>query len=148
MSFMQRLSATTTRHMDSLKALHARRVAEAEARARRKIAEARTKTEKERAKLVLEREKLALRQELYEAQTATRKAKDAVKKARLEAGDLTVGERLGIVGRQVSKQAGQAYKVLEKQSRKQARPTRKRVVRKSTVAKRTVASKKKSVARK
>ncbi len=95
MNFAQKLSSTVKGQLSYLKSAHDRRVAEAEARAQLKLAKARTETERARAKLVLEREKLVLKRELYEAKTATLKAKAAVKKARLEAGDLTIGERLG-----------------------------------------------------
>jgi len=87
--------------MANLKAMHDRRVQEAETRARAKIARANTKLEAERAKLKLAQEKLALRKELYEAQTATRRAKVAMNKARIEAGDLNIGERLEKIGRDI-----------------------------------------------
>lgn len=143
MGFTQKLTDTVKRHMVNLKAAHDKRVIEAEARARVRLATARTSTEREKAKLILEREKLALKMDLYEAQIATRKAKAAVNKARLEAGDLTIGERIGAVGSSLGREAKSAYKALEKRSR----PTRKRVVRKAAgkvVSRKTVTGKRKT----
>ena len=140
---MQKLSATVKKQMDSIKAARDRRVAEAEARARRRMANAKTKGERERAKLTLENEKLALQLELYEAQIATGKAKAAVKRARLEAGDLTVRERLGgagaKVGRRVGKELKSAYVALGKRSRESSRLPRKRVSAKKVVTRKRVA---------
>jgi len=92
--FTLMVTAATKRHLANLRGMHDRRVKEAEARAKAKMAIAQTKAEREKAKMALEREKLNLKRELYEARIATQKAKTAVKKARLEAGDLTIGERL------------------------------------------------------
>ncbi len=99
MNFAQRLQVMVKKHMANLQEAHDRRVKEAEARAKAKMARARTDNERKLAKLQLEREKLKLRKDLYEAKIATQRARDAVKKARLEAGDLTVGERLTEFGR-------------------------------------------------
>jgi len=101
MSFIQQLDAGVRKHMANLKAMHDRRVQEAETRARADIAHATTKLEQERAKLKLVREKLALKRELYEARLATRQAKAAMNKARIEAGDLSIGERLGKIGKDI-----------------------------------------------
>ena len=103
MGFIKRVSAVTKRQMANLQAAHDRRVKEAEVRTRAKLEVARTKGEREKAKLALEREKLNLKRELYEAKIATQKASAAVKKARLEAGDLTIGERAEATWRALSK---------------------------------------------
>ena len=99
MRFTQRLSAGVKGHLSNLKDMHERRVEAAEAKAKRELAEARTKTDRQKVLLKLKREKLSAKKELYEAQLATKKAKKAVEKARKEAGDLTVGERIGAFGK-------------------------------------------------
>ncbi len=127
MSFTQKLSAGVKKHMANLKEMHDQRVQAAEDRARRQLAAAQTKTEREKVKLQLRRDLMAAKKELYEAQTAARQAKTALEKARKEAGDLTMGERLGQVGRGVGKSSMLAYKALVSKP-----PRRKRVVRKKT----------------
>ena len=99
MRFTQRLSSGVRGHLSNLKNMYNKRIEMAEARARRQLDEARTKTDREKVLLKLKREKLSAKKELYEAQIATQKAKVAVEKARKEAGDLTVGERLGAFGK-------------------------------------------------
>ena len=127
MNFAQKLSATVKTQLAGIQSAHDKRVVEAEARARRNLAKARTKQERDLTMLQLQREKLALRRELSEAKVATQKAKFATEKARKEAGDLTVGERLGVFGARLGKQATGAYRALEKSQR----PKRKRAVRKA-----------------
>ncbi len=109
------------KQLSNLREMHDRRVKEAEARAEASMARAKTKVEREKAKLKLAREKLQLKKELYEAKTATVKAKAAVAKARKEAGDLTLGERLG------SLEAGgmRMYKMLVGPKRRPAKKKRK-----------------------
>ena len=97
MNLVQKAREVTQR----IQALHDRRVREAEDRATASLARARTQADREKAKQKLAREKIALQRELYEAKTATQKAKTAMEKARKEAGDLTVGEKLGAFGRQL-----------------------------------------------
>ncbi len=94
MSFTQKVSAGVRKHLSNLKSAYDQQVKNAEARAQAKIALARTKQERELAKLQLQRDKIALKKELYEAWIATRNAAVALKKARLEAGDLTISEKL------------------------------------------------------
>lgn len=95
MSFARRLSAGVKRHLSNINEMRDRQVVAAEQRARVRMARAKTRADKEKAKLQLEREKLKIQKEVYEAKIATQKAKIALKKARKEAGDLTIGERLG-----------------------------------------------------
>ena len=95
MNFAQKLSGGVRKHLSNLNDMYDRRVKAAEDKARVRMEQAKTKTEREKAKLKLAREKIALKRELYEARIATNKAKSAMEKARKEAGDLTVGERIG-----------------------------------------------------
>jgi len=129
MSFAQKLSSGVQKHMAHLKAMYANRVAAAEARAQQRLANARTKTEKELVKLQLVRDKMSAKKELYEAQVATRRAREALEKARKEAGDLTLGERLGVMGKDLQRRLWQPQK-----------PTRRQAVRKRASTPRTVAS--------
>ena len=94
MSFTQKVSSGVKKHLSNLKNAYDGQVKAAEVRAQAKIALAKTKLERELAKLQLQRDKVALKKELYEAQIATRKAEVALKAARLEAGDLTIPERI------------------------------------------------------
>lgn len=131
-NFTQKVSSLVKKHIASIEEAHDRRVVEAEARARRRLATARTKAEREMVMLQLKREKYALKQELSEAKIATRKAQDAATKARKEAGDLTLGERFGVVGRRLGRETVRAYRGLAKTQR----PARKR--RSATAKRRTV----------
>ncbi|KKN59665.1 hypothetical protein LCGC14_0539920 [marine sediment metagenome] len=94
MNFTQKISAGVKKQLSNLKSAYDQRVKNAEVRAQAKIALARTKQERELALLQLQRDKIALKKELYEARIATKNAAVALKKARLEAGDLTISERL------------------------------------------------------
>jgi len=126
MGISQRISTIVKKQLASIQSAHDRRLVEAEARARSKLAKAKTTQARELAILQLQREKMALSKELSEAKLATQKAKTAAEKARKEAGDLTVGERLGVFGSKLGKEAKGAYKALEKAQR----PKRKGNVRK------------------
>lgn len=128
MNFTQKLQTMVKKHMTNLQEAHDRRVKEAEVRAKIRMARARTDTERKLAKLQLEREKLKLKKDLYEARTATQKARDTVKKARLEAGDLTVGERLTKFGRMSMK----TYRTLAKSGRSRRTGTRRRTTKQRT----------------
>jgi len=128
MNFVQRVSSIVKKHIASIEAAYDRRVAEAEVRARHKLDRARTKQERELAMLQLRRDKATLRKELSEAKVATYKAETAAKKARREAGDLTVGERLGAVGSRLGRETVGVYRALEKAQR----PKRRRTTRKVT----------------
>ena len=126
MGISQRISSTVKKHLSSIQSAHDRRLVEAKVRARRNLAKARTTQAKELAILQLQREKLDLARELSEAKIATQKVKVAAEKARKEAGDLTIGERLGGFGARLGKEAKGAYRALEKTQR----PKRKGNVRK------------------
>lgn len=116
--------------MDSIRAVHNRRVADAEARARTKMAHAKTQAEKLRIRTQLDKERAAAYRELSEAQNAARQASASLRKARIEAGDLTAGEKfmrgLKSSGRELQK--GMAS------LQKPAKPTRKAASRKRSTA--------------
>lgn len=135
MSFAQKLSSTVKRHLANLQKAHDARLREAEKKARVKLAKAKTKAGRERAMLQLRTDRANLRRELSEAQIATQKAERAAKVARLEAGDLTFGERLAKSGRELGRSARTTYRSLQSL---QGRPTRKRRVIRKTVTKRAV----------
>jgi hypothetical protein len=137
MNFTQKLSSVVKKHMVSIQKAHDRRLAEAEKKARARLARATTKAGREKAMLQLRMDRANLRRELSEAQIATQKAEKAAKVARLEAGDLTFGERLAKSGREFGRGTMATYKILSK-AKRPAR--RRRVIRKTTVHK-TVAKK-------
>ena len=128
MSFAQKLSSEVRKHMSNLNRMHDERVARAEARAREQLAKAKTNTDREKVKLQLQREKMQAKQELYEAQTATKKAKTAMEKARKEAGDFTIGERVGQAGQSIGRGSVKAYQELTKTKRRPVKRTTKRKV--------------------
>ena len=92
------IASMTKAHLANLKRAYNEYVALAEARAKLDLAQVRSKAEKEKVLLHLEREKMAAKRELYAARLATQKDRKATEKIRLEAGDLTVAERLTKAG--------------------------------------------------
>ena len=64
---------------------------------------------------------------MYVAQRATQEKRAEVKKARLATGALTLGERLGIMGRRLGKESVSAYKAMRKQVRAESKTVRKAV---------------------
>jgi hypothetical protein len=125
MSFLTQLKAATQRHIKTLQRAHAMRVKEAERRAKLNLAHAKTKAEREKAMLSLRREKANLSQELSEAKIATQKAEAAAKRARIASGNLTMGEGLNKVGRQIGGGLRMMYKDLSKPAPRR-RTTRRR----------------------
>jgi len=135
------LAQVIQKQMSKVREMHAKRVREAEARASAKLAKARGDLERQRVKLQLMQEKANLSKELYEAQAALRNTRIAVNKARIEAGDLTVGERLGKAGRDIAgsvlaKDLARAGKALFTADKSRPKP------RKRATAKRTATHKK------
>ncbi len=101
MSILTRINSIATQQVDRIKKAYKQHDKMLLAQARRQVALAKTKTAKEKVRLQLESDRVRLKTELAEAREATYKAKvraqqavKAANKARIEAGDLTIGERL------------------------------------------------------
>jgi hypothetical protein len=82
--------------------------------------------------LNLERERIDLKRKMYEETISVRRAREALERARIEAGDLTLSERLVRAGRSLSGRARSTYNDLAKMIYGESSKTRRRTTSKIT----------------
>lgn len=116
MPFHHKITQTIKGGVTQLQDAHKRRVKAADAKARKKMRMAKTALQREKARTDLAREKVSLERELYESKLALQQEKKAATQARQAAGVLTVGERLGKMGKSFGRDASSAFRALTKPS--------------------------------
>ena len=127
---LKRLSEMTKKRVATLQKAHRRRIKEADARARVKLARAKTELERRRIREEQKLAKVKAEREFYEAKLAVLREKEATTRIRREAGAFTFGERAGRFIKRSVAEGERAYRGLV------GTKPRRRVVRRKTAKRR------------
>lgn len=142
-NFGRSVKNIVNRHLLTLKVNYHKGVADAETRARQRLEEAQTRAEKQRIVQQLNLERHRLNKEMYEAKVATQRAAEAARRARIEAGDLTLAERVQATYKAFTKPAAPV-----KRRTATAKPSTRKKATTTTKTKTRTTAKKKTVKRK